>query len=159
MLELIFPQDGHVVPTATITVVIVGLVVLAGIDVWRREVEDYATAGLLLVAIAGVAIEGIAPAQWIGAILASAIAFMVYLSLGQRGVMGGGDVKLSLVPAFVLGASNPIIGIWWIAGAIVIQQLFFYINARVQKAPEPFPHVPAMALATLVATVAFPASI
>jgi Flp pilus assembly protein protease CpaA len=159
MLELLLGYEGRVVPTVTISVVLVGMLVLAALDVWRREVEDYATIALLAVAVVGMDLEGIVLEQWIGAVLAAAIAFMVYLRLGQRGVLGGGDVKLSVVPALVLGASNPIIGLWWIACAIVIHQAFFVVNARAQKAPLALPHVPAMALAALVSSVAFPVSI
>jgi Flp pilus assembly protein protease CpaA len=159
MLGLLFTHEGHVVPAVTISVVIAGMLVLAGVDVWRREVEDVAIVVLLGVAAIGMHIEGISLEQWLGAALASAVAFMIYLGLGQRGVLGGGDVKLSIVPALVLGAMNPVMGLWWVACAIVIHQLFFFINARVQKEAAAIPHVPAMAAAALVAAIAFPASI
>lgn len=151
-------HEGHTVPAVTISIVVAGMLVLAAVDVWRREVEDYAIVVLLAVAALGMHYEGISPEQWLGAGLASAVAFMIYLGLGQRGILGGGDVKLSIVPAFVLGASSPIIGLWWVACAIIIHQLFFIINTRVQKAPEAIPHVPAMAAAALVASIAFPAA-
>jgi prepilin signal peptidase PulO-like enzyme (type II secretory pathway) len=149
-------REGNVLPETTLLVVIAGLVVLAAVDVWRHEVEDYAVVALLGIAVIGMRLEGIHPQQWLGAVLAAAVAFMVYLNLGQRGVLGGGDVKLSVVPAFVLGAVNPVIGVWWIACAILIHQVLFFITARVRKTREAIPHVPAMAAATMVAAVAFP---
>ena len=159
IVDFILGIEGHVVPVVTIYIVIAGMVLLAVLDVWRYEVEDYATAALLVVAVVGVAVEGILPAQWPGAILAAAIAFMVYLGLGQRGVLGGGDVKLSIVPAFVLGASNPIVGLWWVACAIILHQVMFHFSTRGEAAPKGIPHVPAMAVATVIAAVAFPASL
>ncbi|MCI4659781.1 prepilin peptidase [Cryobacterium zhongshanensis] len=159
LLGLMMGSPENVVPTTTISVVIVGMLVLAALDVWRREVEDYATAALFGIAVVGAGLEGVHPQQWVGALLAAGIAFTVYLGLGRRGIMGGGDVKLSIVPAFVLGLSNPIIGLWWIACAIVLHQTFFAVNTRLRKAPLALPHVPAMALATLVASIAFPVHI
>lgn len=149
-------RTGNVMPGTTLVVVIAGMVVLAAIDVWRQEVEDYAVVALFGIAAIGMHLEGIHPQQWLGAVLAAAIAFMVYLGLGQRGVLGGGDVKLSVVPAFVLGAANPVIGVWWIAAAILIHQGLFFVTSRLQKSREAIPHVPAMAAAAMVATVAFP---
>lgn len=149
-------RTGNVVPVTTMLVVIAGMVVLAAVDVWRREVEDYAVVALLGVAAIGLRWEGIHPQQWLGALAAAGIAFVVYLGLGQRGILGGGDVKLSVVPAFVLGAANPVIGVWWIACAILLHQVVFFVTARVRKTREAIPHVPAMAAATMVASVAFP---
>lgn len=156
VLAQLFIREGNVVPATTLLVVIAGMVVLAAIDVWRQEVEDYAVVGLFGIAAIGMRLEGIHPQQWLGAVLAAAIAFVVYLGLGQRGVLGGGDVKLSVVPAFVLGAVNPVIGVWWIAGAILIHQGLFFVASKLQKSREAIPHVPAMAAATMVAAVAFP---
>lgn len=156
MAELLIPQ-GNVVPEKTILVVIVAMLVLAAVDVWRREVEDYAIVALLGIAVMGMHLEGIHPQQWLGSALAAGIAFIVYLRLGQRGVLGGGDVKLSIVPTFVLGASNPIIGVWWVACAFLIHQALFVVITRSKKSREAIPHVPAMAAATIVASIAFPA--
>jgi Flp pilus assembly protein protease CpaA len=146
----------HTAPLVTITLAMVGMIVLAGCDVWRREVEDYATIAFLAVVVVGMDLEGLSSSQWVGGVLAAAIAFTFYLGLGQKGVVGGGDVKLSIIPALVLGASNPVIGLWWVACAVLIHQLFFYVNTRVQKEPAAIPHVPAMAAAVLVSVVAFP---
>jgi len=156
LTNLVLGYDEHIVPTMTISVVIVGMVVLAVLDVWREIVEDYAIVVLLAVAVVGLDLEGIHPQQWLGAIVVSAIAFMIYLSLGHKGVLGGGDVKLSVVPAFVLGASVPFIGLWWIICALALQKGFAYVSSGGRKVSVAMPHVPAMALATLLASVAFP---
>lgn len=152
---LIHPEN--VLPTMTTLVVIVGMLVLAAVDLWRREVEDYAVLILLVISVAGMYLEGIQPLQWLGAVLSAGIAFGVYLLLGMRGVMGGGDVKLSIVPAFVLGAGNPLVGIWWVACAILIHQVICVAYTRIRRRRAVLPHVPAMAAAAIVSAVAFPA--
>lgn len=165
MLELLStPSSVHVVPTLTLFLVSVGTLVLAAADIWRQEVEDWATVILLAVAAGGMLWEGISAGQWISGALSAAIAFLIYLALGMRGVMGGGDVKLSVVPALVLGAWSPFLGLWWIAASILIQQVFFWVASRnVQSVgsssrtePVALPHVPAMAAALLAASVIFP---
>lgn len=163
MLDLLSPA-AHVAPTVTVLLVTVGMLVLAAADIWRHEVEDWATAALLLVAAGGLIWEGISIQQGITAVLSGAIAFMTYLSLGVRGVMGGGDVKLSVVPALVLGACNPFLGVWWIAASILIQQGFFFVASRRVRVASGatsgdafvLPHVPAMAAAMLIAPLLFP---
>jgi Flp pilus assembly protein protease CpaA len=164
-MEALLSFQGHVTPMITITVVIAGMIILAALDVWRHEVEDYAIVALLVLATGGMLLEGITLTQWLGGILSAAIAFLVYLNLGMSGVMGGGDVKLSVVPAFVLGASSPLLGLWWIAGAVLVHQLLMLLLARrpraalagsMRPAAIALPHVPAMAGAMVIATVAFP---
>lgn len=149
-------RPGSVLPVATIQMVLAGMLVLAAVDVWRREVEDWAVVALLGVAAIGMHLEGIHPQQWLGAVLAGAIAFLVYLELGMRGVLGGGDVKLAAVPAFVLGAANPVVGVWWIACALLIHQGIHWLTARASRFRGAIPHVPAMAAAAIVAAAAFP---
>lgn len=164
MLQL-FSSAGPATPTIAIYTVIVGVLVLAALDIWRREVEDLATVALLGITLAMLAITGINAQQWISAILSGAIAFCVYMLLGMRGVMGGGDVKLSPVPALVLGAASPFLGVWWICAAILIQHAFHLVLARRRRAvlahgaqadAAVLPHVPAMAAAMLVAVGIFP---
>lgn len=155
-LVALLAPTGNVFPAVTLLVVIAGMLVLAALDVWREEVEDYAVLALLGITVLGLSLEGIHPNQWLGAVISAAIAFSVYLHLGMKGVLGGGDVKLSIVPAFVLGAVNPVIAIWWIACAFMIHQLLFLVAASVTKSKTAIPHVPAMAAATLVSAVAFP---
>lgn len=149
-------QPENVLPGTTMWVVIAGMLVLAAVDVWRREVENYAIAALLGIAVTGMYLEGIHPQQWLGAFLAAGIAFAVYLHLGRRGILGGGDVKLSVVPAFVLGACNPVLGVWWVACAVLIHQVIFAVWARARRTREAIPHVPAMAAGTILAAAVFP---
>lgn len=150
------------IPTATIAVVFVGMLALAAYDIWRREVEDWATATLALLAVIGLLVEGIDLHQWIGAVLTAAVAFLFYAGLGMRGVMGGGDVKLAAIPAFVLGAANPLFGLWWIVAAIVINQVFLVLvtgptrrSSSSSAAVEAIPHVPAMAVSMLVTAMVY----
>lgn len=163
MTELFLGPANAVAPHVAIAVALVGLFVLAAVDIWREEVEDWATA-ILLVAVAStlVAID-ITPGQWLNAILSAAATFTIYLWLGTKGVMGGGDVKLSLVPALALGAANPFLAIWWIAAAIAMHQVLGYavslsVEGRAIKRSQAIalPHVPAMAIAATLATVVFP---
>jgi Flp pilus assembly protein protease CpaA len=151
-------SEGHVMPTVTLTLILVGMLALAALDIWRREVEDWAIIVLFAVAVVGLDLEGITLSQWSAGLLSAAIAFAAYMYLGQKGVLGGGDVKLSVVPAFVLGASHPLMGLLWILFAIVFHEGLMYLNSRVQKEMAAIPHVPAMALAALVASMAFPVS-
>lgn len=159
----LFSPAVQVIPTVTVLLVTVGMLVLAAADIWRHEVEDYATAILLAVAAGGLISEGVSAQQGVSGALSAGIAFLVYLALGIRGVMGGGDVKLSVVPALVLGACNPFLGVWWIAASILIQQAFFVavthrvLAAARRSGDEAFtlPHVPAMATAMLVAPMIF----
>ena len=152
-----------VVPTTTILVVIAGLVVLGVLDMWRQRVEDWASAALLLLAIAGLGWEGVSVSPWVGGVLSAGVAFCVYLWLGTRGVMGGGDVKLAIVPAFVLGAVSPWFAIWGLLAANAIHQVLIIAIAKTTKStagtagavPLALPHVPAMAVGTLATVVLF----
>lgn len=150
---------AHTAPTLTFILVSVGMLALAVADIIRREVEDFATIALLIVTVGGLAVEGISAEQWASGILSAAVGFTVYLALGTRGVLGGGDVKLSLVPALLLGACNPFLGVWWVAASLLIQHVFF-LTARFATSGESsvvgLPHVPAMTTALMVAWVLFP---
>ena len=158
---------GSVTPAITLIVVIAGVLALAAWDIWRHEVEDWATAGLLGAAVIGLSAEGISASQWLSGAASAALAFGVYLYLGMRGLMGGGDVKLAGVPALVLGASNPFLGVWWLSMSFLIHQAIVVTVRRsairagegAVSAPVALPHVPAMAAAMVLATVVFPASV
>ena len=168
MLLLMPPSAGFVAPTIAITAALLGMLILAALDVWKQEVEDYATVALFVVIAGSLVIHDVAPAQWVGGLLAGAVAFLVYMNLGLRGVVGGGDVKLAAVPAFALGVSSPIAGLWWITCALLLHQLLIVIARRVsghaeggarasaEAAPIAIPHVPAMALALVSSAVIFP---
>lgn len=150
--------------TTTLLIVIAGLVLLALYDLWKQTVEDWAIVALLGIAVASLAFEHITLAQWTGAILSAAAVFLIYLMLGTRGVMGGGDVKLSIVPGLVLGAVNPLLGIWWVAGSIVVHQVFHLLVVKTAgkpaggtvAVPVALPHVPAMAVGMMLAVTLFP---
>ncbi|WP_311245423.1 MULTISPECIES: prepilin peptidase [unclassified Microbacterium] len=165
MLEALATPSGVVtIPTITALVVIVGMFVLAGLDIWRHEVEGYATIILAGVAAAGVTLEGISAQQWVAGLISAALAFTVYLALGIRGVMGGGDVKLAAVPAFVLATINPVLGAWWVGVSLLIQQLFFTaarLSVRrtagdTRNVTVVMPHVPAMTAGMVIAVSIFP---
>jgi Flp pilus assembly protein protease CpaA len=151
-------------PTVTIAVVIAGLVLLAAYDLWKQTVEDWAIVALTAIAIVGLGAEHISLQQWVGAVLSAAVTFLIYLHLGTKGVMGGGDVKLSVVPGLVLGAANPLLGIWWVAGSIAVHQVFALVVSRAARrstgatasVPVALPHVPAMAVGMLLAVTLFP---
>lgn len=151
--------SAPIAPTLTILAVTVGMVALAVFDILREEVEDYATAALLLLTLGALLWEGVSAGQWAGGALAAALAFSAYLLLGMAGVVGGGDVKLSVVPALVLGIGHPLIGVWWVAASLLIQHGFFLVarlTASAGRAGVPtLPHVPAMATAFLAAWVLF----
>lgn len=153
MLDFFLPGADDVTPTITLFIAMVGVLVLAGLDIWREEVEDLATIALLGIVVITLAAEGITLEQWTVGIACAALAFTFYLELGIRGVMGGGDVKLAVVPALVLGASVPFLGLWWISVALVVQKLMGAAVVKAAGIPAKaiaLPHVPAMATATFV---------
>lgn len=165
MLELFASSDDAVVPHTAIAGLLGAMFVLAAVDVWKQEIEDLATAAALLLVAGGLVIDGVHLDQWVGGVLTAAVAFLAYLLLGMRGLMGGGDVKLSVVPALVLGTVAPLLGIWWIAVALLIQQALFHVSALTQRTPAAagsnavpmvIPHVPAMALAATATIAIFP---
>lgn len=157
MLGLLPLAASHIIPALTLFVVSAGLLVLGAADIWREEVEDYATVALLLITVAALVHEGISPQQWLAGALSAAVVFLFYLSLGVHGLMGGGDVKLSAVPALVLGASMPLLGLWWAAASVVIQYGFFAVAGRLAPGSTTpgLPHVPAMAVAFVLAWAIF----
>ena len=154
-------------PTVAVSVVIVGLVALACYDLWKQTVENWSIVALLGVAVGAMSFEHISAQQWLGAVLSALVVFMIYLALGTRGVMGGGDVKLSIVPGLVLGAVSPMLGLWWAASSIVVHQAFFFLVARTPRRAEAtsdaaavaLPHVPAMSVAMVLAVTVFPVGI
>lgn len=163
MAALLLGPGDTATPLIAIAVALIGLFVLAAVDLWREEVEDWAT-GILLAAVVGaLLVAHITPGQWVNALLSAAATFAIYLWLGTKGVMGGGDVKLSVVPGLALGAVNPFLAIWWVAASIAIHQLMGYaaslsIDGRGMSHTRAIalPHVPAMAIAAALAVMVFP---
>jgi Flp pilus assembly protein protease CpaA len=136
---------GIVMPAIAIFVLLVGMTVLGFIDAHKQEVEDWATLILGSAVIAALRADGISEVQWTWAGLSAATVFLAYLEMGTFGRMGGGDVKLSPVPAAVIGAINPLLAIWSVALAFSIQSGFQLVNQRVFQAKSfAMPHVPAM---------------
>lgn len=155
----------HVVPSLTILAVCGGMLVLAVFDILREEVEDVATIALAATTVIGMTLEGIAASQWITGIVSAVIAFTAYFWLGIQGKMGGGDVKLVGVPALVLGAANPFLGLFWVVLSIFVQQCTFLLwrvmvpvgqSGSTTKTVARLPHVPAMAISLVVSVSFFP---
>jgi len=144
-------------PATALTVAIAGMLALAVVDLWREEIEDWATIALAVATVSALAYDGVSAAQWVAAALSAAVVFLAYLELGMRGVMGGGDVKLAAVPALTLGAVSPFLGVWAAAVAILLQQVL--LRASTWRARPPaggaLPHVPAMAAALIAAAIVF----
>lgn len=164
MLSIFNDSLTHVVPSLTILVVCGGMLVLAVLDVLREEVEDVATIALAAVAVIGMSVEGVVTSQWITGLVSAAIAFTAYFWLGIQGKMGGGDVKLVAVPALVLGAANPFLGLFWVVVSIFVQQCIFLLWRVVVPAGQQgstsvvtaLPHVPAMAASLVISVSIFP---
>lgn len=153
MVEMFLAPAASVVPAVTLIGVATAMIVLAAIDLWREQLHDLVTVLVLLAALAGLSLEGIAPAQWVGAVGSAVVVFLTYLALGLRGAMYGGDVKLSPLPALVLGAVSPVLAFLWLTSTFAVQTLFHGVAARLQaqpavgpSVPTEMPHVPAMAL-------------
>jgi prepilin signal peptidase PulO-like enzyme (type II secretory pathway) len=139
-----------VIPTTAFAVSLVGLAVLAFVDVYTRKVEDYATLVLAFAVIFALRHDGISAEQWAWGAASALLVFGTYLELGTSGRMGGGDVKLSPVPALVFGAVNPLLAIWSVALAFSVQSAFQIVNRHGFKNPSPaMPHVPAIFAASL----------
>lgn len=145
---------GIVMPTTAILVALVGMTILAFADVHRQEVEDWATLALAAAVVIALNADGISTVQWTWALLSAAAVFLSYLEMGTFGRMGGGDVKLSPMPAAVLGAMNPLLAIWAVALAFSAQSGFQVVNRHVLKVQSAaMPHVPAMLVGFFGATL------
>ena len=75
--------------------ILVGLLfVAAGLeDMWRLEIEDWLSGGVAVAAFVAVALDGPIVGLWQNLLL-FAVVLGAGLLLFQRGVMGGGDIKL-----------------------------------------------------------------
>jgi len=138
---------------APLHVVLITLVVAAVIDVCIEWIPDTFTgvAGVGLVVASFHA--GVTWDEYLNGALSAAVIFLAYLELGVRGIIGGGDVKLSVLPAAVLGAVSPMLALWWFVTTIALQGLLS-LAGRTSRSPAGIPHVPAMAL-TFVAASSF----
>jgi Flp pilus assembly protein protease CpaA len=147
--------DPIVMPGVTLFILICAMAVLALADLKWQKVDPWSTAALGAAAVLGLLVDGISATQWILALASAAIAFVIYLELGVHGIMGGGDIKLSPIPALVLGAINPLLALWWLCLAISIQAGIRAVSARPGPGEtEEMPHVPAMFYAAVISAVA-----
>ncbi|WP_185204241.1 A24 family peptidase [Glaciihabitans sp. INWT7] len=138
-----------------IFVVVVGMGILAIADLRWAEVDNWSTAALSVAVLLALVHDEIVAAQWVSAFLCAGAVFACYLELGVRGNMGGGDVKLSPVPALVLGAINPFLAIWGVALGFCLQAAIHVVSRGSNiAADKPLPHVPSMFVATTVTALA-----
>jgi len=148
---------GNYIPETAVLVLLAGLAILAFLDIRRREVDGSATA-VLGAALAVILVrEPLEASQWISGFASALVAFAFYLERGRRGRMGGGDVKLVAIPAFILGVIHPLLAAWGIFvlifGVQMAVRLVHTLATRATKSttPEPLPHVPAMFAGTAIA--------
>lgn len=137
------------IPATALTVLLTGMAVLAVADVLYEKVEDWATGLLAIAVFAALLYDGVPAGQVIGGLVAAAVVFVLFLEIGVTGRMGGGDVKLSPVPALVLGTISPLLAFWWVGVAFAIQavaQLAAQPSGQAKTAIA-IPFVPAMAIA------------
>ncbi|WP_159600085.1 hypothetical protein, partial [Agromyces humi] len=138
-------QPVIVIPYTALLIVVIGLAVLAAADVATHRVEWLPTMLLGAAAASALWYDGITVQQWIWAILTAAAVFLFYLEMGVLGRFGGGDITLAPIPALVIGAVNPILGIWVFTVAIALQGVVSLAVRIGLKDPQPtLPHVPAM---------------
>ena len=142
------------VPTTALLVLLVGMAALAVVDLIRQEVDDWATGVLAIGTVVALFHDSISGAQWAQGLICAALVFALYLELGTRGAMGGGDVKLSPIPALVLAVIHPLLALWSVALAFSIQSGFqLAVRPAFVGSPVALPHVPAMFLAAGVSAV------
>lgn len=148
---------GNYIPATAVLVLLAGLAILAILDLRRREVDGSATA-ILGAALAVILVrEPLQASQWIFGFASAVVAFGFYLERGRRGRMGGGDVKLIAIPAFVLGLIHPLLAVWGIFVLVFgVQMAVRLVHTLVTRAesttvPEPLPHVPAIFAGTAIA--------
>jgi prepilin peptidase CpaA len=90
------------------------------VDLRRREIPNWISAGLLVVALVA-SLWGSVPPHWSERVLGLALASALTLPLFARGVLGGGDVKLFMALGAILGwkASIPFLIATGLAGGLI----------------------------------------
>lgn len=141
------------VPATALFVLLAGMAILAIVDLASEVVHNWSTAALACFVIAALLFDGITAEQWLAGSLTASAVFAFHLFLGTRGQIGGGDVKLSPVPALVLGAVHPLLALWAVAFS-------FASHSAVQLSTRPtagtavaLPFVPSMFVGAGAATV------
>lgn len=148
-----------VFPSSAIAVLLLGMLALAVYDLLREEVPNWGTVLLGAGVLIALVHDGVTPSQWAYGILTAGLAFWFYLTLGIRGTMGGGDVKLVPVPALVLGVIHPVLALWAIALSFAVQTVVqIGVQPTNRTVPVALPHVPSMAVGA-VAAAAFGANL
>lgn len=137
------------IPELAALVVLAGLAALAFVDVERRTVDPWATALLGWATVFAAAHDGLTAGEWLTGVVCAGLTFLAYLELGVAGQIGGGDVKLAPIPAFVLGSANPLLALWWFAAAGATQTMLQLLTSG--RRGGFVPHLPAMLAAMMFA--------
>ena len=147
---------GLIIPVTAFAVLVFGMVLLAVADIRTKEVDPWSTAALAFAAVVALFSDGVTVSQWTSGLISAVLVFILYLEMGMRGKMGGGDVKLSPLPALVLGTISPFLALWAVALAFSLQAtLQFAVRPQSSfAAPVALPHVPAICVATTVSAAA-----
>ncbi|MFE6966780.1 prepilin peptidase [Agromyces sp. NPDC057679] len=133
------------VPLTAFAILLIGLAVLAAADVATERVEWAPTILLAVLTVSALAVDGISLQQWVWGSLTAAAAFLFYLEMGVQGRFGGGDITLAPIPGLVLGAMNPLVGVWAFAVMLSVQGLLSVVaRLKFKTAETRLPHVPAM---------------
>lgn len=134
-----------------------GIGALAAIDYKTRTVKDEHNIVLAIVTV-GLTIYGASQTEWftlltggIGVIVCFGT-FFALIFLTHFG--SGGDIKLSPIPAFVLGAINPLAGVAWLFVAMIITGISLIIAIKTQKMLW---HLPGFALSIPITLAIVPA--
>lgn len=141
-------------PVAAAAVLVIGLTVIAAIDVSTHKIHGVSTLALGMTAFLFLAlVDRIQPAQWLTAGIAGVLAFLLYLefavmsgdSVFGGSAVGAGDIKLIGIPAAVFGASSLVLAITVLYLGVAIQTVL----ARGRGTTSSTPHGPALAIAAL----------
>ena len=141
-------------PVAAAAVLVIGLTVIAAIDVATHKIHGFGTLALgtsVFVVLAFV--DRIQAAQWLTAGIAGALAFVLYLefavmtadSVYGGSAVGAGDIKLIAIPAAVFGASSLVLAVTVLYLGVAIQAVL----SRSRGTTSSTPHGPALAIAAL----------
>lgn len=99
-----FPIPGEPGQAVVTGLLLALLATAAWTDLAQRRIPNLCSAGLLLLLPAWLMLTG-SPAPWYEAPLALLLALLPGLLLWQRGILGGGDVKLAAVCAGFVGTT------------------------------------------------------
>lgn len=141
-------------PIAAAAVIVIGLTVIAAIDVATHKIHGVSTVALGVTAVVVLAmVDRIQPAQWLSAGFAGALAFVLYLEFAVMSTdrifggsaVGAGDIKLIGIPAAVFGASSIVLAVTVLYLGVATQTVL----ARGRGNASSTPHGPALAIAAL----------